>query len=252
MDITQVTVSFKRTQSLPGYCNVSSGLTLTAEIDEADDYLAVEQQLRSEVEVIINDWIDAELELAGQPARYSADPRYSLLFWQSAGLGVIIPDGWPSADLKALPGSWSFYHGSDDSIYTGQRLPNLQQMSKAIGLYCPEYQTIEELCWWTHYYLSTPNLWCIIRIYAYPDGSPPDCDKAQYLGHIAVPGDVYSELDADPALRLELETGYKSAGILLNNLSAGVSHIESVADAHQWINTSLQELHDEEDSDIDF
>jgi len=29
MTINQVTVSFKRTQSLPGYCNVSSGLTVT-------------------------------------------------------------------------------------------------------------------------------------------------------------------------------------------------------------------------------
>jgi len=256
MDITQLTVSFKRVQSLPGYCNVSSGLTLTAEIDEADDYLAVVQRLHSEARLLVSDRIDTELELVGQPARYSTDPRYDLLFWRSAGLGVIIPSGWSSTDLKTLPGSWSFYHGPDDAIYTGQRLPALRQMSHAAGLHCPEYQTIEEVCSWTHYYLSTPGLWCIVAVYTYALGPAPDCDEEQYLGRIAVPGDVYSELNADPALRLELETGYRSAGILLDNLSVDVPHIEAVDDAHLWINSRLQELHpdegDDEEDSIDF
>jgi len=255
MDITQLTVSFKRVQSLPGYCNVSSGLTVTADLSADDDHLVVEQRLHSEIRQAVNDRIDAELELVGQPARYSTDPRYDLLFWRSAGLGVIIPNGWSSADLKTLPGSWSFYHGPDDAIYTGQRLPNLRRMSRDLNPYT-EFETIKELCGWAHYYLSTPGLWCIVKVYAYGLGPAPDCDKAvMSLGRIAVPGEVYSDLNADPALKLELETGYKSAGILPKNLNVDAPHIEAIDDAHLWINTRFQELHsgggDEEDS-IDF
>jgi len=250
MNITQVTVSFKRVQSLPGYCNVSSGLTITADLSADDDYLAVQQRLHSEARLLVSDRIDAELEQAGQPARYSTDPRYDLLFWRSAGLGVIVPADLSPADLKTLPGSWSFYHGPDDAIYTGQRLPNLRQMSRSAGLYCPEYQTIDELCSWAHYYLSTPGLWCIIKVYAL--GPAPDCDE-QYLGRIAVLGEQYSDLNADPELRIELETGCRSAGIVSsNNLSLNVLAIN---DANKWINARLQGLHpdagDEEDS-IDF
>ena len=51
MNITQMTVSFKRVQSLPGYCNVSSGLTVTADLSADDDPFVVEQRLHSELEL---------------------------------------------------------------------------------------------------------------------------------------------------------------------------------------------------------
>jgi len=72
--ITSITVSFKRTQSLPGYCNVSSGLTMTADISDGDPRV-VEQNLRDELEQSVNEWIDRALEQAGQPARFSTEHR---------------------------------------------------------------------------------------------------------------------------------------------------------------------------------
>ena len=248
MNITQVTVSFKRVQSLPGYCNVSSGLTVTADLSADDDYLAVEQRLRGEAEQAINEWIDVELEQAGQPARYSTAPRYDLLFWRSAGLGVIIPTGWSPTDLKTLPGSWSFYHGPDDAIYTGQRLPNLRQMSKATGMYCPEFEAAVKLHGWAHYYLSTPNLWYIVKVYALDP--TPDYDEERCLGRIAVPGEVYTELNADPALRIELETGCKSAGIAVpDSMAIGDPLVKTVDDAYLWIRSRIEKLHPDEADD---
>ena len=248
MNITQMTVSFKRVQSLPGYCNVSSGLTVTADLSADDDHLVVEHHLHSEIRQAINDRIDAELEIAGQPARYSADPRYDLLFWRSAGLGVIIPTGWSVADLKTLPGSWSFYHGGDDAVYIGQRLPNLRQMSKATGMYCPEFEAVVKLQGWAHYYLSTPHLWCIVKVYALDP--TPDYDEERCLGRIAVPGEVYAELNADPALRLGLETGCKSAGIASpDSVSIGDPLMEAVDDAYLWIRSRIEKLHPDEADD---
>ena len=75
MTITQLTVSFKRTQSLPGYCNVSSGLTVTADVSADEEPFVVEQRLLGELEKSVNEWIDAALEQAGQPARFSTEHR---------------------------------------------------------------------------------------------------------------------------------------------------------------------------------
>lgn len=149
--ITQLTVSFKRTQSLPGYCNVSSGLTVTADVSADEDPLVVEQRLRSELEQSVDDWIDAALEQAGQPARFSTAPRYDLLWWRSAELPIIAPHIPPMHrdELQSLPGDWKYYIGEDDACYTNQRLANLKRMATDIGLqYRPEFLTIYELREW--------------------------------------------------------------------------------------------------------
>jgi len=150
MNTTQLTVSFKRTQSLPGYCNVSSGLTLTADLSEDDDPLVVEQRLRSELEQSVNDWIDSALEQAGQPARFSTAPRYDLLWWRSAKLALIAPHISPMREaLQSLPGKWKFYVGEDDDCYARYGQQRLNTFGAVATIPTAHHNLGQKLAWYT-------------------------------------------------------------------------------------------------------
>ena len=73
MKITDITVSYGITQSLPGYCNTKPALTLTAHIDEGDDALKVEAFLFDHARCIVHEQADQALEAAGEPARHVYD-----------------------------------------------------------------------------------------------------------------------------------------------------------------------------------
>jgi len=83
MKITQITVSYGETQSLPEYSNVKPALTLTATLDEGDSPGEVEQLLWNQAKHAVREQIDLALEANGRAAKWSDDPRYQVMetYW---------------------------------------------------------------------------------------------------------------------------------------------------------------------------
>lgn len=83
MKITQITVSYGETQSLPEYSNVKPNLTVTAVLDERDNPAAVEAMLWEQAKESVHAQIDAALEANDKAAKYSDEPRYQVMrtYW---------------------------------------------------------------------------------------------------------------------------------------------------------------------------
>src|SRR5262245_14752355 len=79
MKITQVTVSYGATQSLPEYSNVKPQLVLTATIDDGEAFEAVEAELWALAKAHVHEQIDLALEGSGKAAKYSDESRYQVL-----------------------------------------------------------------------------------------------------------------------------------------------------------------------------
>lgn len=79
MRITQVTVSYGETQSLPEYSNVKPHITLTAEIDPDDNPETITDLLWGVAREEVHAQIDNALESNGRAAKYSAEPRFQVL-----------------------------------------------------------------------------------------------------------------------------------------------------------------------------
>jgi hypothetical protein len=107
MKITEITVSYGRTQSLESYRNVRPSITLKAEIADGDDPAAVRAQLLAEAKAAVHEEVDLALEDDDRPARYSLQPRYRVIITRELGghwtgyvrqeppeqLLIIVPDG---------------------------------------------------------------------------------------------------------------------------------------------------------------
>src|SRR5215510_12607964 len=104
MKITQITVSYGATQSLPEYSNIKPQLTLTATLDEGEAFEAVEAELWALAKGHVHEQIDQALEASGQSAKYDPCPRFQVLrtyrdYHASRGADqpplfvVIVPDG---------------------------------------------------------------------------------------------------------------------------------------------------------------
>lgn len=85
MKLTQITVSYGATQSLPEYSNVKPLISLTATFDDGDDPAEVEAQLKARAKASVHEQIDDALELNGLAAKYSQEPRYQVMrtYWDS-------------------------------------------------------------------------------------------------------------------------------------------------------------------------
>jgi hypothetical protein len=83
MQITQITVSYGETQSLPEYSNVKPNITITATLDAGDTPETVEAELWYHAKAAVHAEIDAALERNGRPAKYDPAPRYQVLrtYW---------------------------------------------------------------------------------------------------------------------------------------------------------------------------
>jgi hypothetical protein len=79
MQITQITVSYGETQSLPEYSNVKPLLSITATLDEGEDVAIVEAQLWEHAKDAVHAQIDAALEANDKAAKYSTEPRYQVM-----------------------------------------------------------------------------------------------------------------------------------------------------------------------------
>jgi len=77
--ITQITVSWGETQSLPEYCNTKPSLTLTATLDDGDDPTAAELLLWQQARDAVRAQIDAVLERNNLAAKYDPCPRYQVM-----------------------------------------------------------------------------------------------------------------------------------------------------------------------------
>lgn len=83
MKITQITVSYGATQSLPEYSNVKPQLTLTATVDDGETPEQVEAELWALAKAHVHEQIDQALEASGRAARHSTEPRYQVMktYW---------------------------------------------------------------------------------------------------------------------------------------------------------------------------
>jgi len=113
MKITQVTVSYGETQSLPEYSNVKPALTLTATIDPYDDPAVAEAALWELARQSVHAQIDAALEANGRAAKYDPAPRYQVLmtYWDRYGRPRDTPE--PPKIVVILPNSVELERGPD-------------------------------------------------------------------------------------------------------------------------------------------
>ncbi len=83
MNITQITVSYGETQSLPEYSNVKPSITLTATLDAGDDAAEAEAELWQHAKDAVREQIDLALEANGKAAKWSGEPRYQVMetYW---------------------------------------------------------------------------------------------------------------------------------------------------------------------------
>lgn len=120
MKLTQITVSYGETQSLPDYCNIKPQLTLTAVLDDADDPQGVELYLWEQAKAAVHAQVDAALEANDRPAKHDPGPRYQVLrtYWdryydrgtpEPPRLVVIFPSG---ARLKQHNGTKLVHAGN--------------------------------------------------------------------------------------------------------------------------------------------
>ncbi len=90
MKVTQITVSYGETQSLPEYSNVKPNITLSATLDDHDDPAEAEALLWKHAKDAVHTQIDEALERNDKPAKYSTEPRYQVLYtywndWEHRG-----------------------------------------------------------------------------------------------------------------------------------------------------------------------
>jgi len=83
MQITQITVSYGETQSLPEYSNVKPSITLTAILNEGELAEEVETELWNMAKESVREQIDLALEGSGKAAKWSDEPRYQVMktYW---------------------------------------------------------------------------------------------------------------------------------------------------------------------------
>jgi len=83
MKLTQITITYGETQSLPEYSNVKPAITLAATLDQDDDPAEVEALLWQHAKESVHSQVDLALEANGRPAKYSAEPRYQVMqtYW---------------------------------------------------------------------------------------------------------------------------------------------------------------------------
>lgn len=79
MNITQITVSYGETQSLPEYSNVKPSITLTATVGDGEMPEDVERTLWKHAIAAVHAQIDTALEMNGKPAKYDPAPRYQIM-----------------------------------------------------------------------------------------------------------------------------------------------------------------------------
>lgn len=79
MNITQITVSYGETQSLPEYSNVKPSITITATLDPGEKPETAEAELWFHAKQAVHAQIDLALEANDRAAKYDPAPRYQVM-----------------------------------------------------------------------------------------------------------------------------------------------------------------------------
>lgn len=79
MRVTQITVSYQETCSLPEYSNVRPSISFTADIEDTDDADDVRRHLLAQARTCVRQEIDDALEQSGKRTKYYAGPRVQML-----------------------------------------------------------------------------------------------------------------------------------------------------------------------------
>lgn len=93
MKITQITVGYGETQSLPEYCNVKPSITLTAALEDGEDEAVARQQLMALARRAVHEEVDNALEDAGRKTKYYQGPTYQVFYSTALEIYVVAPDG---------------------------------------------------------------------------------------------------------------------------------------------------------------
>ncbi|MCB8945849.1 MAG: hypothetical protein H6658_19040 [Ardenticatenaceae bacterium] len=91
MQITNITVSYSRVQSLGNYSNVKSGASLTATVEDEDDFDEVERILVMLAKATVHNEIDDALEMDGGSPKFYDGPLYRVRINDERQAIVILP-----------------------------------------------------------------------------------------------------------------------------------------------------------------
>lgn len=125
MKVTEISVSYEETCSLPGYNNVRPGVRLTAQFEESElsyDYFLHALQDKARIEV--QKEIDDALVRSHKAPKYSKDPRYMILHSSRRKVVLVVPD---NSDAYPDDFNQTFYGGIDTS---GLLLSQAQEYGK--------------------------------------------------------------------------------------------------------------------------
>ena len=136
MQITQVSVSWKETHSLPGYNNISPSLSLSATVEQGESPDYVKAILLQQCKEFCHSEIDNALEAEGQSPVYDTfSPRY-LLYQHHCSENmpvIIVPARTPGEE----PNGWSMVYyltNSDTRIkVTGVRLEAARRLARRVN-----------------------------------------------------------------------------------------------------------------------
>ena len=120
-------------------------------------------------------------------------------------------------------------------------------MATDIGLqYCPEFLTIDELRKWVQSQLTLTGVWSIVGIAILDPAS-----EWEYLGRIAIPGEVYAQLTTDPCLEVKPASMTGSVGIRLSDIAdmGSILIIKTAEDAALWIQEQILKAHPPDDDE---
>lgn len=93
MKITEISVSWKETCSIPGeYSNVTPEFGLKAALGDFDNPDEVREQLLNEVKQHVQSRIDNVLEAHNESPKYSDEPLFRLRYSRDEKLYVIVPN----------------------------------------------------------------------------------------------------------------------------------------------------------------
>lgn len=103
MRIRSITIGYGRTHSLPNYGNVKPSITLTADIDDGENWDLASKILNEIAETHVHNIIDDALEHAGESPRFYRGPLYQVVRWVECNAVIILPMHLPT---EKLPGHW--------------------------------------------------------------------------------------------------------------------------------------------------
>lgn len=91
MNITEISVSYEETCSLPGYSNVRPGVRVSAQIEPEDDHEHVREFLMDGARDYVHQQIDQALIDNDKAPKYFSGPRYRIVVSNQRKIILVVP-----------------------------------------------------------------------------------------------------------------------------------------------------------------